>query len=101
MEYKDRTIDIFSSKWKLKFVDKIDLEDDSNPDGITDANKRLIAISTNQSDNEIIITLLHELIHAILDTGQYLSSSQNESMVEFVARSLYSLTKQGLIQWKF
>lgn len=101
MEYKDRTIDIFGSKWKLKFVDKIDLEDDSNPDGITDANKRLIAISTNQSDNEIIITLLHELIHAILDTGQYLSSSQNEPMVEFVARSLYSLTKQGLIQWKF
>lgn len=101
MEYKDRTIDIFGSKWKLKFVDKIDLEDDSNPDGITDANKRLIAISTNQSDNEVMITLLHELIHAILDTGQYLDSSQNEPMVEFVARSLYSLTKQGLIQWKF
>ena len=101
MEYKDRTIDIFGSKWKLKFVDKIDLEDDSNPDGITDANKRLIAISTNQSDNEIIITLLHELIHAILDTGQYLNSSQNEPMVEFVARSLYSLTKQRLMQWKF
>lgn len=101
MEYKDRTIDIFGSKWKLKFVDKIDLEDDSNPDGITDANKRLIAVSTNQSDNEVMITLLHELIHAILDTSQYLSSSQNEPMVEFVARSLYSLTKQGLIQWKF
>lgn len=101
MEYKDRTIDIFGSKWKLKFVDKIDLEDDSNPDGITDANKRLIVVSTNQSDNEVMITLLHELIHAILDTGQYLSSSQNEPMVEFVARSLYSLTKQGLIQWKF
>ena len=101
MEYKDRTIDIFGSKWKLKFVDKIDLEDDSNPDGITDANKRLIAISTNQSDNEVMITLLHELIHAILDTGQYLNSSQNEPMVEFVARSLYSLTKQRLIQWKF
>lgn len=101
MEYKDRTIDIFGSKWKLKFVDKIDLEDDSNPDGITDANKRLIAVSTNQSDNEIIITLLHELIHVILDTGQYLNSSQNEPMVEFVARSLYSLTKQRLIQWKF
>lgn len=101
MEYKDRTIDIFGSKWKLKFVDKIDLEDDSNPDGITDANKRLIAVSTNQSDNEVMITLLHELIHAILDTGQYLSSSQNEPMVEFVARSLYSLIKQRLIQWKF
>lgn len=101
MEYKDRTIDIFGSKWKLKFVDKIDLEDDSNSDGITDANKRLIAISTNQSDNEIIITLLHELIHAILDTDQYLNSSQNDPMVEFVARSLYSLTKQRLIQWKF
>lgn len=101
MEYKDRTIDIFGSKWKLKFVDKIDLEDDSNPDGITDANKRLIAVSTNQSDNEVMITLLHELIHAVLDTGQYLDSSQNEPMVEFVARSLYSLTKQGLIQWKF
>lgn len=101
MEYKDRTIDIFGSKWKLKFVDKIDLEDDSNPDGITDANKRLIAVSTNQSDNEVMVTLLHELIHAILDTGQYLNSSQNEPMVEFVARSLYSLTKQRLIQWKF
>ena len=41
--------------------------------------------------SEAKITLLHELIHAILDEGQYHNSSENEPMVEWLARCLKSL----------
>ena len=37
------------------------------------------------------ITLIHELIHAILNEGQYLSSSGDEPMVEWLARCIKSL----------
>lgn len=37
------------------------------------------------------ITLLHELIHAILDEGQYSNASNDEPMVEWLARCLKSL----------
>lgn len=37
------------------------------------------------------ITLIHELIHAILDEGQYGNASNDEPMVEWLARCLKSL----------
>lgn len=41
--------------------------------------------------SEAKITLIHELIHAILDEGQYHGSSADEPMVEWLARCLKSL----------
>lgn len=99
MEYRDKIIDIFGSKWQIKFVDKIEVEDDSDIDGLTDSTNRIISVSTNQSKNEVNITLFHELIHAMLNTGQYLNTSKDEPMVEFLARSFNSLIEQGVIQW--
>lgn len=81
-EPKDKIIDFYGSKWRLKFVDAIKVEDTSSVYGITDSANRLISIDKNQPDNELQITTLHELIHAILDTGQYLNSSKDEPMVE-------------------
>lgn len=99
MEYRDKIIDIFGSKWQIKFVDKIEVEDDSDVDGLTDSTNRIISVSTSQSKNEVNITLFHELIHAMLNTGQYLNTSKDEPMVEFLARSFNSLIEQGVIQW--
>lgn len=99
-ELKDKTIDFYGSKWRLKFVDAIKVEDNSSLYGITDSANRLISIDKNQPDNELQITALHELIHAILDTGQYLNSSRDEPMVEWLARGFYTLIKQGVFEWK-
>lgn len=41
---------------------------------------------------------LHELIHAILGTGMYGEVSGDEPMVEWLARSIYSLRKQDVIK---
>jgi len=43
------------------------------------------------SKSETKITLLHELLHAILDEGQYFAQSEDEPMVEWLARCLKSL----------
>lgn len=98
--FKNKTIDIFGSKWKLMFVDEIEIDDEAPVDGLTDSTNRIISVCLKQPDNEVQITLLHELIHAMLNTGQYLNTSKDEPMVEFLARSFYSLIKQGVLQWR-
>ena len=70
--------------------------------GITECNTKEIRISkevmkAKQSDSEIYITLVHEIIHAVLDTGQYLEESQKESLVEWLARCIISLLKQDIL----
>ena len=99
-QYKDRTVDIFGSKWKLKFVDAIEVDDGSSVDGLTDSINRIISVDVKQTKNEADITLLHELIYAILNAGQYFNASRDEPMVEFLARGIQALIKQGVLQWK-
>lgn len=101
MEYKDRTIDIFGTKWSIKFVDKIELEDEGSTVGLTDYSNKVISVITDQPREEISITLLHEIVHAILNAGQYISCSKDEPLVEFIARSFNSLIEQGVLQWKY
>lgn len=93
MNYKNRTIKIFNSTYKLSFVKDIKSE---NPDrttmGETDSNLKTIKIRVLNREGkpipkqELEITLLHELFHAILDEGQYLNSSEDETLVEWLAR---------------
>jgi Zn-dependent peptidase ImmA (M78 family) len=102
MEFKDKTINIFGSKYKIKFV-----EDCSNEDlfrfGVCNHVQKtiLIAIKDDKGNNlppeEIKLTLYHELIHAILMTGQYLNSNKDEFLVEWLARCLNSLIKQKIL----
>ena len=54
-------------------------------------------MKAKQPDLEIYITLVHEIIHAILDTGQYFEESQKEPLVEWIARCIISLLKQDIL----
>lgn len=49
---------------------------------------RLDYEGNSMSRGEAKITLLHELLHAILDEGQYSAQSEDEPMVEWLARCL-------------
>ena len=47
---------------------------------------------------ELQLTFLHELMHAILGTGQYNVYSQDEPHVEWLARCIYSLLQQKVLK---
>lgn len=103
MELKNRSFNIFGSKYRIKFVDNV-LDEESNwIYGKTDASSKEILISTKLSngkdvqENEILITLYHEIMHAILLTGQYINSSGDEPLVEWLARCILSLKNQKIL----
>lgn len=103
MELKNRSFNIFGSKYRIKFVDNV-LDEESNwIYGKTDASSKEILISTKLSngkdvqENEILITLYHEIMHAILLTGQYTDSSGDEPLVEWLARCILSLKNQKIL----
>lgn len=103
MELKNKSFNIFGTKYRIKFVDNV-LDEESNwIYGKTDATSKEILISTKLSngkdvqENEILITLYHEIIHAILLIGQYVNSSSDEPLVEWLARCILSLKNQKIL----
>ena len=101
MKYKNRTIKIFNSSYRVLFVDNIETD---NPDrttmGETDFILKTIKVRVTNREGgrvpkqEIEIALLHELFHAILTEGQYLQSSDDEPLVEWLARCTKHLLSQ-------
>lgn len=109
MKVKDRTINIFGTKYRVKFVDKVKdktytPEENVHTYGLTNSANQTIQVALYNidgkpvSNDELERTLWHELIHAILDTGQYRASSADEPMVEWLARCIKSLIDQKIIQ---
>lgn len=98
----NKTLDIFGTKYTIKFVDTLDDDTDTYHYGVCSGSTKTIQISKKvkgivQTKDELSITLLHEIVHAILDTGQYNASSSDEPLVEWLARSLYSLMNQNIL----
>lgn len=101
---KDRRFNIFGTKYSLRYKDSINADD---PDrftwGDTDGRIHQVQIATKDingkaiDEDELDITLLHELFHAILSEGQYKSCSEDEPLVEWLARCTHSLKKQNII----
>ena len=95
---------IFNSTWTVSFVDKIPLEESEENEGLifgrtySENNKILIAIKDSKnnilSETTIKLTVLHEIMHAILIAGQYNSYSDDEPLVEWLANCIYSLLEQ-------
>ena len=93
---------IFNSTWTVSFVDKIELP---NSEGFffghtkVTANKILVATKDFEGkplpQTTIEITTLHEMIHAILSSGQYESANNDEPLVEWLANCIYSIKEQG------
>lgn len=103
MDMKNKTINIFGSKYKIKYIDKVYDEEGNWIYGKVDTSNKEILISTLLQDNkpvqreEVEISLYHEIYHAILITGQYMQCSNNEPLVEWLARCTYSLIKQNVL----
>lgn len=99
------TFDIYGTEWEIKYCDNIKEEanDGNKLEGLCDHSNHLISIATKKLNgevkpqSEIELTKLHEIFHAILGTGQYIPSCEDEPLVEWLARSVYSLKKQGIL----
>lgn len=92
----NKKIDIFGTKYTIKIVDRLKNDDDSGYYGLTHHDSHIIEIAkyaddTKQSNEDMIRTLLHEINHAIFATGQYLQTNDDEPLIEWLARCMYSL----------
>ena len=101
-DFNNKQFDIFGTIFTIKLVDTLDENDNNLHYGLTEDNIKEIRISkevmkAKQPDSEIYITLVHEIIHAVLDIGQYLEESQKEPLVEWLARCILSLKNQKIL----
>lgn len=100
LKYK---IDILGDKYTVEFVDKVFNSEDKWVYGMTNTVELKILISTCTEDDvpltkeQIRITLLHEIAHAICFAGCYIGYGEDEPFVEFIAKSLNSLIKQKVL----
>ena len=103
MELKNRSFNIFGSKYRIKFVDNVLNEEGDWTYGKIDTYSKEIQVSIKLSngkdmqENEILITLYHEIIHAILSAGQYINSCNDEPLVECLAICILSLKNQKIL----
>ena len=96
---------IFGEPWKIEWVDCI--LNPENPGmwrfGETDNGSHKVRVSMECGDGTPIplrtqeITKVHELLHVILDEGQYLEESQNEPLIEWLAKCIVSLKEQKVL----
>ena len=102
-ELKNKSFNIFGTKYIIKFIDNVLDEEGNWIYGRVDVSSKEIQVSIKLSngkdvqENEILITLYHEIIHAILLTGQYMKSSEDEPLVEWLARCILSLKNQKIL----
>ena len=92
----NKKIDIFGTKYTIKIVDRLKNDDDSGYYGLTHHDSRIIEIAkyaddTKQNNEDMTRTLLHEINHAIFASGQYLNANDDEPLIEWLAKCMYSL----------
>jgi len=95
---------IFGTRYRVKYVDKVDVEEGQPYRfGETDTIKKVIEVSTKDYEGrdltaeEIEVSFFHELMHAVFFEGQYLNQNEDEPLVEWCAKCVRSLRKQGII----
>lgn len=72
--------------------------------GICCNNRELIEYETSQSDNQLLRTIIHELLHAIcFQTNLNLSSEQEEQVVSQLSLGIFSIVddprNHEVIRW--
>ena len=98
----NKQFDILGTIFTIKLAATSDEDDNTLHYGITECNTKEIRISkevmkAKQSDSEIYITLVHEIMHVVLNTGQYLEESQKEPLIAWLTRCIISLLKQDIL----
>lgn len=96
---KGKGCNLFGSTWIIQFVDEVVDENDKWLFGETGSPSRVMAIGTKKPDGSklskdgIGLTVLHEIVHSIFQTGQYMGCDNDEPLVEWTARCLKNLKR--------
>lgn len=104
-KWKDFEFELFGTKWKVIFIDKVKETEEMYLMGNCSYVSGTIWVATQDKDGiplreeTIRINLFHELAHAILGTGQYNSCTNDEPLVEWIARCLNSLICQDVLKY--
>ena len=100
---KEKKFNLFGSNWKINYVPKVKDSENNWLYGDASGMKRDIRVSLKDDNNkplpqeEVEIAELHEIMHAIFMAGQYHNCNNDEPLVEWCARCIYSLKKQGIL----
>lgn len=105
-EFKDFSFELFGTTWNVKFIEKSkELEDGKYELGNSNYMTNTITVSTHDADGNplseenVKLTLFHEIVHSIFATGSYISSTEDEPLVEWTARCINSLLKQQIFEY--
>ena len=92
--YKNTVINLLGVKYSIKFMDTVLDRDQDDTEvsvwGLCDHDKRSICIATKNSEmkprskDEIRITLIHEILHAICTSYQYFNISSDEPFIVLI-----------------
>ena len=96
---------VFGEPWKIQWTKCIVCPNNPEMWRFGETNNATHTIRISQESVEGIpvpertqeLTKMHELVHVILDEGQYLEESQNEPLVEWIAKCLVSLKEQNVL----
>lgn len=94
---------LFNTEWKIEYIDSFGDSDETKFQlGNTDHVTHTVTIARyangkKLSNQDMELTLLHEIAHCIFGTGQYNSCNSDEPLIEWVANCLYSLKKQSIL----
>lgn len=100
---KKKKFKLFNTEWEIEYVDSFDEENDSAVKlGHTCYLTHKIQVARTAdgvklSKEDIELTLLHEIVHSILGSGNYIAYSSDEPLVEWIANCIISLKKQNII----
>lgn len=92
-----KEIDIYGTKYSIEYVDSIVNKEGNLLFGEQDGAKKTIKISTIDlegyplPESELLLSLLHEIFHAILGEGAYSTSNNDEPQIEWLAKNLRHL----------
>lgn len=96
-------IDVFGTKYKIKYIPKAIEKDNFILSGECDFDNGLITIALANkegklySPEEIRKNAIHEVLHAICSEGQYFDINDNEPFIEWCARCINNLIKQKVL----
>lgn len=89
---------VFNTKYDVEFREEpLPLENGSYEFGVCKSAETIIAVSNNDINKKALgkqeyeKNAMHEIVHAVLNEGGYNNSSDDEPLVEWLARCMYDI----------
>ena len=80
-DHLKRSLFIKDKQWKIKVQDQVFDENNHECFGLCDYYRRTITIAKNQTDRELVDSLLHEILHALFHEYDIEMSAKKDEKV--------------------